>query len=431
MVAAWSLTVYNPTAGTWSNRPLANNTSTFLPIRIDSVSVLLQDSIYAWGMIIGGDSSGNVISVVNLTTFSVSTVQPAGVVPPSRAHSCAVPLVSSNSFMVIGGDSVHNTYGGFWIYFAGNSSWTQIQTAPQFTPRAGVSCASIGSKVYVFGGQINSSISTTELWLIDVSANPPYWSLIGGGPAAPSPRNGPAFNAVGKYLVMTGGLVLSSSGALSPADDGLYVFDTSISQWISPPSSLLSSASSSTSPIPSPPPATSSATSAASSSSSAPMGAIIGGAVGGAVVLAAVAFLLYRCGRRNGPKPLPTPDHAIVPPPAVPVQQYDMDDIPPIYKDSAMVPEPRGNDSSGDVEPPPGPSADEDQEEVKIYRGLCSYEPRKSDEVAVKLGDEIVIRRVFGDGWVLVSNLTTKRDGIAPVSSIDVGKDLQYLPSRA
>ncbi|RKO87824.1 hypothetical protein BDK51DRAFT_32852, partial [Blyttiomyces helicus] len=40
------------------------------------------------------------------------------------------------SFMVIGGDSVHHTYGGYWIYFVGNSLWTPIQATLLGTRRA-------------------------------------------------------------------------------------------------------------------------------------------------------------------------------------------------------------------------------------------------------------------------------------------------------
>ncbi|RKO85687.1 hypothetical protein BDK51DRAFT_47727 [Blyttiomyces helicus] len=58
-----------------------------------------------------------------------------------------------------------------------------------------------------------------------------------------------------------------------------------------------------------------------------------------------------------------------------------------------------------------------------VYRALCAYNPNRDDEIKVKLGNQMIIRKILGSGWVLASNLTDGTEGIVPLAVIDVGKD--------
>ncbi|RKO87156.1 hypothetical protein BDK51DRAFT_37456 [Blyttiomyces helicus] len=58
-----------------------------------------------------------------------------------------------------------------------------------------------------------------------------------------------------------------------------------------------------------------------------------------------------------------------------------------------------------------------------VYRALCAYVPKRDDEINVKLGNEMIIRKVLGPDWVRASNLTDGTEGIVSLSVIDVGKN--------
>ncbi|RKO89970.1 hypothetical protein BDK51DRAFT_31408 [Blyttiomyces helicus] len=133
--------------------------------------------------------------------------------------------------------------------------------------------------------------------------------------------------------------------------------------------------------------------------------------------------------------PLPTSPYPALPAsptPASPVspievvnQHYDVQDLPPVYTGFIDPPSRATGSSTEDVVVVENVDVAviSDPEAPTVSRGLCSYEPRKSDEIGVNLGDEIIIRKSIADGWLVAFNMTTKCEGIVPLSAIDVGKD--------
>ncbi|RKO93287.1 hypothetical protein BDK51DRAFT_50837 [Blyttiomyces helicus] len=440
---------YDTQFNTWKTVtlvPASTSVTQTIPERVDSVSVILQDSLYVWGG--SKRQSGAGITVINLKSapLTANIITPVNTPAPSRANSCAVPL-NNTSFMIIGGSLGDSTlFNDTWIYYVGNNSWTQFPTPVNFTYRTSHSCDVIGQKVYIFGG-LNNGTDLADIWIIDTSASwgPAAWTRVAPGSAgvAPSARDSVGFNAIPPYLVTTGGENVTPQTA-PLIDANLYVFDTSKNppQWISPPQGLPN-------PFPNLIPAAA-GSSNSSSGSSTPIAAVVGGAVGGVVLLAVVGGLLYRYGLPAGKKSAHAPVHTTlptgVPPqpprasPAAPIAEepyaaatasaylavpasepsghfaftpysdditaptastpfvgpavlssakhFDKDDLPPAYS-GFVNPEPRGS-HSGDEDGSSSSSVGALQ--GTVYRGLCSYEPRQSDEIALKLGDEVVIK---------------------------------------
>ncbi|RKO82843.1 hypothetical protein BDK51DRAFT_38491, partial [Blyttiomyces helicus] len=92
------------------------------------------------------------------------------------------------------------------------------------------------------------------------------------------------------------------------------------------------------------------------------------------------------------------------------VDGIPLEDVPPAYVNKAPA-------------PPRCPLVPEENPAPKTYRALCGYDPRRHDEIALSLGDEIIVRSQLPDGWANIDNLTTGTSGVAPLSAIDSGKD--------
>ncbi|RKO88080.1 hypothetical protein BDK51DRAFT_51644 [Blyttiomyces helicus] len=402
-----TITVYDTISQKWSKQAL-NSLVNDPPNRVDAVTVLLQDSLYTWGkavsvlshfksedagppsqkprnsfvptggtIINSGQSSGDGITVVNLTstTLAVNVIQPPGTVnstkPIARANSCAVPLASQNSFMIIGGSLPTGPFGDAWIYNVDHTSWSQVQlrypaqAAYNFTPRASSSCDVVGSTVYVFGGT-NNSVDFSDLWMIDTAKNPPLWTLVQQPPGGvvPSERDSCAFNAIGTYLVLTGG-----TSPTNPADDTIYVFDTIAQKWIIPPSGLPS-------PFPLLVPPT------RSSSSSSHSAVIIGAAAGGAVVviaLIAIACCIFR--------------------------RHRHDRAPRLGKGETftMVPVPQA------------PTLREPTH--RQVCGVINFAATQPDEMDFASGDIIEVSGEYEDGWAIGNNMNSGQSGAFPLTA--------------
>ena len=61
------------------------------------------------------------------------------------------------------------------------------------------------------------------------------------------------------------------------------------------------------------------------------------------------------------------------------------------------------------------PSNDNAQPTGEIYNCTYPYEPKLDDELELKVNDEIQIIEEFEDGWMKAVNLTTQKEGMAPI----------------
>ncbi|KAI9197345.1 uncharacterized protein BJ171DRAFT_222855 [Polychytrium aggregatum] len=57
---------------------------------------------------------------------------------------------------------------------------------------------------------------------------------------------------------------------------------------------------------------------------------------------------------------------------------------------------------------------------AKKYRAVQKYVPRMSDEIALMPGDQVIIRKIYGDGWGLGFNVSTRQEGAFPLHIIAV-----------
>ncbi|RKO93157.1 hypothetical protein BDK51DRAFT_42102 [Blyttiomyces helicus] len=401
---------------------------------------------------------------------SLVMITPVGTVPVARINTCVAPLDGA-LFFVYGGGGEGGTpdyLGDSYIFNGGTKKYMEqrMASSPSPGPLRGMACANVNGSVYIQGGrqEVNATF-VNYVWAFNATSL--SWAQLtvnGAVPGQPSARGYGSMAAFGLWFVVAGssfrltkalGLKARRNGNTSDRQP-FYFFNTITRTW-SPtpnsagvnlnPSASVPSASPSSTPsstvsvTPTPP-------SSGSSGSTVPTAAIAGGVIGGARKIALGDNTELPVEEILGSPALPpasTPASApattasaavymAAPYPApvdknmpAPGQQYDIDDLPPTYS-GFLTPPPSGSGSNAGA----GTSSTSSQVnvvEVTIYRGLCSYEPRASNKVALKLGDEIVLKQAFGNGWVLVSNLSTRRDGIAPISAIDVGKDFQEPPN--
>ncbi|KAJ3140832.1 hypothetical protein HK101_003461 [Irineochytrium annulatum] len=53
------------------------------------------------------------------------------------------------------------------------------------------------------------------------------------------------------------------------------------------------------------------------------------------------------------------------------------------------------------------------------YRVIGDYLPQMEDEIELRAGQVMVIKKVFGDGWANGLNLTTGKEGTFPLQNIE------------
>ncbi|KAI8825768.1 uncharacterized protein EV422DRAFT_514078 [Fimicolochytrium jonesii] len=56
----------------------------------------------------------------------------------------------------------------------------------------------------------------------------------------------------------------------------------------------------------------------------------------------------------------------------------------------------------------------------KPFSASYTYSPKRTDECPVTIGDTLTLRKVYGDGWALGTNLTQKRNGFFPASVLSL-----------
>ena len=88
--------------------------------------------------------------------------------PEGSASHCAI--VWKDSLYVVGGESFHRAKMIYVYDFNGNVWETPHFEGKPPLPRYGHSCVLFGDKIYMYGGVIQNSTVTNELWAFDVSA---------------------------------------------------------------------------------------------------------------------------------------------------------------------------------------------------------------------------------------------------------------------
>ncbi|RKO89980.1 hypothetical protein BDK51DRAFT_34957 [Blyttiomyces helicus] len=313
----------------------------------------------------------------------------------------------------------------------------------------------------------------------------------GAVPNQPVARYGGGAAGVGRFFVIAGGWDVKGNRF----DPSFHYFDTVSQIWQTNSTgvdlnTLLPPIPSASTQVTNIPPLSAPGTDLSTSSSSGiPVGAIAGGVAGGIVILCIVAWFLLLCrwSRKGSPPALsevpanPSQPHPEVPLTALATEPVP-DVLPPAYDGHLVVFEeiPAEVARSPTSESPlflipaaAGSSSSTSSQSTKTYRGLCSFTPRKEDEIAIKLGDTIIVKslpprlrhcragpprtrilshfgkgagqaainlgadqergsnvfmHIFSGGWALAINVTDSTEGLVPVSAIDVGKDFENLP---
>lgn len=88
--------------------------------------------------------------------------------PEGSASHCAI--VWKDSLYIIGGESFHRAKMIYVYDFNGNVWETPHIIGRHPLPRYGHSCVLFGDKIYMYGGVIENSTVTNEIWAFDVSA---------------------------------------------------------------------------------------------------------------------------------------------------------------------------------------------------------------------------------------------------------------------
>ncbi|KAJ3395050.1 hypothetical protein HDU84_004509 [Entophlyctis sp. JEL0112] len=65
------------------------------------------------------------------------------------------------------------------------------------------------------------------------------------------------------------------------------------------------------------------------------------------------------------------------------------------------------------------PAADKSKSQ-DAYEVIYDFNPAQSDELALRVGDSVVVKHRYDDGWAFGSNLTTSNDGLFPLDCLSV-----------
>lgn len=163
--------------------------------------------------------------------LSATLVETTGEIPKIRVgHASA--LVSS-VLIVWGGDTKQRETDkqdeGLYLLNLGTREWTRVATrGPAPAGRYGHSVAMIGSKFYVFGGQVDGEF-LNDLWSFDLNTlkSSPAWELVGSiaGNEPPPKRTGHVMLSMDDTLYIFGG----TDGSYHYNDT--WAFDTTTRTW--------------------------------------------------------------------------------------------------------------------------------------------------------------------------------------------------------
>ncbi|KAL5495002.1 hypothetical protein ACEPAI_464 [Sanghuangporus weigelae] len=180
------------------------------------------------------DTVRNDLYSMNTRELSATLVQTAGEVPSPRVgHASA--LVSS-VLIVWGGDTksdgrpyVSDTQDdGLYLLNLVTREWTRVAiTGPAPVGRYGHAVAMVGTRFYVFGGQVDGEF-LNDLWAFDLNTlrNKAAWELI-----KPSSNEGPA-RRTGHTCITYGDRIIMFGGTDSQYHyNDTWSFDTNTRQW--------------------------------------------------------------------------------------------------------------------------------------------------------------------------------------------------------
>lgn len=52
------------------------------------------------------------------------------------------------------------------------------------------------------------------------------------------------------------------------------------------------------------------------------------------------------------------------------------------------------------------------------YRAIRSYKPENNDEIELLLGDIVVVKKKYADGWAWTYNLSSMMEGLVPLDAM-------------
>nr|POE67462.1 trna wybutosine-synthesizing protein 2/3/4 [Quercus suber] len=149
----------------------------------------------------------------------IGSVEPSP--SPRLGHSCC--LVGDCAFVIGGRGDPVNVLGDVWVLNRAKSEWRLAECSGSvFPPRHRHAAAVVGSKIYVFGGLDNDSISSSFYILDTVNLQ---WEELEVGGERPCARHSHSMVAHGCKLFMFGGY----DGDKALGD--LYSFDVQTCQW--------------------------------------------------------------------------------------------------------------------------------------------------------------------------------------------------------
>lgn len=107
-----------------------------------------------------------------------------------------------------------------------------IKPRPRVLPAVGLVQSETSTRLYVFGGGVDSSnpIQDTAMYCYDTTKN--FWAVISKGENGPSPRIGHTITSVGSKLYIFGGMNGGENGFFSNA---MFVYDTMTNKWTKNP----------------------------------------------------------------------------------------------------------------------------------------------------------------------------------------------------
>ncbi|KAL4628383.1 hypothetical protein ACB092_05G234400 [Castanea dentata] len=151
----------------------------------------------------------------------IGGVEGSGSPSPRLGHSCC--LVGDCAFVIGGRGDPVNVLDDVWVLNRAKSGWRLAECGGSvFPPRHRHAAAVVGSKIYVFGGLDNDSISSS-FHILD-TVNLKWEELVVGG-ERPCARHSHSMVAYGCKLFMFGGY----NGDKALGD--LYSFDVQTCQW--------------------------------------------------------------------------------------------------------------------------------------------------------------------------------------------------------
>uniref|UniRef100_A0A0D2XGQ2 Tip elongation aberrant protein 1 n=1 Tax=Fusarium oxysporum (strain Fo5176) TaxID=660025 RepID=A0A0D2XGQ2_FUSOF len=220
----------------WSQRRLTYTSTHPSPFprygaAVNSVSSKEGDVYLMGGLINGSTVKGDLWMIEAGATRQWSRALPAGPRPSGR-YGHSLNILGSKIYVF--GGQVEGFFGGtngfqwfndVWCYDPAINKWSQFDCIGYIpAPREGHAAALVDDVMYVFGGRTEEGTDLGDLAAFRISSRR-WYTFQNMGPS-PSPRSGHSMTTVGKSIVVLGGE--PSSATTSVSDLGLlYVLDTS------------------------------------------------------------------------------------------------------------------------------------------------------------------------------------------------------------